>query len=69
MPDLQAARAGRRVLRINALAIVLAGIALGLTAVGRIAGAVTVIFLVLLAVIASLETLRVLVLSDRESRR
>ena len=67
--DPQAMRKARRLMLIHIGATIAAGFALGLTAVGRIDLAMAVIFVVLIAVIASLETLRILVFSNREPRR
>lgn len=67
--DRKALRAARRLLLVHIAATVATGFALGLTAVGRISLAIAAIFIVLIAVIHSLETLRVLVFSNREPRR
>ncbi|GAA3708331.1 hypothetical protein GCM10022268_17080 [Sphingomonas cynarae] len=67
--DPKALRQGRRLLLIHIVATTVAGCALGLTAVDRINLALGAVFVVLIAVIASLETLRVLVFSNREPRR
>ncbi len=69
MTDLEATRAGRRLLLLHTAAVIVAGMSLGLAAVGRLGLAIAIVFVVLIALIASLETLRVLVLSDRSPRR
>ncbi len=67
--DPQAARKARRLLRIHTGAAIATGIALGLAVGNQIGLAIAAIVVALIGLIASVETLRVLVFSNREPRR